>query len=159
MWSEAEDYSVHAEEKLGYESDIPAYDRCDTYFTHDLAIDTQWSKILIMNSILYLCLSVFTLFMVLGYCFLPLLCSGCMCHCLGGIAQLICIIFTGVNRYSRASERCLENQEWELKDHGDKIGDLFIAQAVLYLFYNCCTCAILVVIGQIGRNKSARDTA
>ena len=109
MWVEAQDYNEHAESELGYDSDIPAYDRCGTYHTHDLAIDTQWSKILTMNSILYLCLSIFTVFMILGLYYLPLLCSGCSCHCLGSLAQLICIIFTGVNSYSRATKLCIEN--------------------------------------------------
>ena len=147
MWIEATDYSSFAEDNLGYESDIPAYDRCGTYHEHDLAIDTQWSKTLIMNSILYLCLSIFTLFLLFGFYFLPLLSCGCMFHCCGSFAQLICIVFTGVNSYSRASERCSENVDWELKDHAAKIQDLFIAQATLYLFYNCCTCAILSVLG------------
>ena len=51
---------------------------------------------------------------------------------------------TGVFRYSTEGKACAALPG---NEHGEKIQSLFIAQCVLYCFYNCCVgCIIQVAI-------------
>ena len=135
MWSEAQDYDDLAA-TVGYTGSVPAYDLCGN-MDADTIDGTQWSVILAFNSILYLCLSISTLCLFLGSFFPPLLCCGICGHCFGGCGALAALIVTGVFRFQTAGADCAENSVGLLKDHGEKIESMFIAQCVLYCFYGC----------------------
>ena len=130
MWSEAQDVDAVLE---------GAYDSCGLVVPGDSGsvalMDTQWSTLLALNSILYLLLTIFTVFIVIGAWFSPLLCVGAIGHCLGSMTQFAAIIVTGVFRYSAEGTLCAAIPG---NEHGEKIQGLFIAQCVLFCFYNCC---------------------
>ena len=122
LWSDAIDYNDKAE-KLGYTSSVSAYNRCG--YPEERAVNTKWSAIYIFNSILYLCLSTFTILLLVGAIKWQLLCSGCLGHCLGILIQLVCICMTGAWRYSMDGSKCADNPDF--KDHADKLQALFIS--------------------------------
>ena len=71
-------------------------------------IDTKWSIVLSFNALLYLILSISTVFLVVGTFWWPLICCGALGHCLGGCAMFACIVVTGVFRYTTEGKLCAE---------------------------------------------------
>ncbi len=88
-------------------------------------LDTRWSLVLAMNSILYLCLSVFTVLMLVGALWWPLACGGSIGHCCGGWVQALIIIMTGAYRYSEDGNLCAQNEAFVTI--ADKIAGLYLA--------------------------------
>ena len=119
LWTEADDYSRKSRLNPAYiQTSVSAYDRCGAPL--ELAVNTKWSVIYMFNAILYLCLSTFTVLLLVGAIKWQLLCSGCAGHCLGIVVQFVCIVCTGVWRYSDEGKSCAENNP-DFKDHADKI--------------------------------------
>ena len=75
--------------------------------------DTHWGVILAFNSLLYLCLSIFTCCLLLGtfhgYAW-PLCCVGGCGHTFGSCVHLACVIVTGNIRFSDEGKYCAENE-------------------------------------------------
>ena len=139
MWQDATDFNEKAE-SVDLETktttlaenetsnlkgvEISPYDRCGAEI--GLGVEsTKWSTILAFNSVLYLCLAVFTVICFIGATCQPLICGAVLGHCCGGCAQFICIIMTGAYRYSEQGEACAENPDFS--DHADKIQQLFVS--------------------------------
>ena len=92
-------------------------------------------------------MAVFALLVLIGKWLKISLFCGAFGLCCGNCAVFACLIVTGVFRYSTEGNLCADtvqfaavpDQDEIFMDHGDKIAALFIAQAILYCFYSCCT--------------------
>ena len=143
MWDEAKEWNEVSDASSGLVGD---YDSCGGLLTDDKS--TNWETLLAFNACLYLTLSICTFLSMVGAFFAPLICCGCVGQCCGGIAALVCLIMTGVWRFSSEGEACAEVEGF--KDHADEIKALFIAQCVLLCFYNCCAGATFQLAIQSG---------
>ena len=121
------------------------------------SLDTKWSVVLTLNSILYLVLVLTTLSTVLGAFFKPFLAfSVCGCCC-GLGAELAAIIVTGVMRYSEDGEKCAKHTMTmaangdTFEDHGNKIQNLFISQCVLFSVLQCFSGCAFFVATEVAR--------
>lgn len=96
-----------------------------------------------MNSILFLCLSIFTLLILLGILWPPALVIAAFCHLIGVFAYLGCTFSTGVLRHSDDGTECakretpatLEANGSTFKDHGALIQSLWTVMIVFFLLY------------------------
>ena len=104
----------------GYDdSEAPFYDMCDTYLVRQgEPLDTKWTFMLALNSMVYLCLTAFTLCLMVGTFWSPCSYVGGCGHFFGGCAQLATIVITGMLRYSLNGKRCAD--EFMTED-GEKI--------------------------------------
>ena len=150
MWAKEQAFNKDAK-TLGYTGSVNYYDTCGLG-TEDGAPNTQWSILIIFNSVLYLCHSVFTLCFCVGVFLWPLICCGAIGHSLGALAQIASIVITGLFRYRSEGAACAETMVvidiedgTTFEDHGKLIQDLFISQCVIFLFYNCCVSMICQV--------------
>ena len=95
-------------------------------------------------------LTVATVLLVLGTCFIPFWCCGCCIQLCGGFAYLACVIVTGVFRFRSEGSKCSKSDalvidDTKFSDHGDLIKDLFISQCALYLVFSIWANVILGV--------------
>ena len=110
-----------------YSDDYPYYDTCG--FGNTLQGDkTGWMVVLAYASILYLLFTVFSLIVVISYCFPIIAPLGICGHCLGPCAHFALIVVTGVYRYSDNSKKCADSElfvhkdpDVTFEDHGTKI--------------------------------------
>ena len=139
MWTEAQDYNDKiVESNVGSDSDMP-YDKCGSQTGEDSAgLDTKWSVILAFNSILYLIFAISHLFILLSNLFKPLFYIGCCGICCMPAGVLACLITTGIFRFSDDGGKCADDGIGLFKEHGETIMAAFIAQCVLFCFYQCC---------------------
>ena len=113
LWNKADEFNESAF-RQGYSGSVQAFDRCNswTIFLQNqnvderLLLDTKWSLVIVLNTIMYLSLSVFTLLMLVGALWWPLACGGSVGHCCGGWVQALVIILTGAYRYSEDGNLC-----------------------------------------------------
>ena len=109
-------------------------------------VDTKWTLVLALNSIVYIILASGTFCTILGSFFAPfLLCSFCQVCC-GTCLHFATIVVTGVFRFVSQGDACSKSQlliadDTSFKDVGSTIQNLFISQCVLYSFYNCIAIA------------------
>ena len=137
----------------GYAGSESAYDTCGTLnLLEGQSVNTKWSVLLAFNSLLYLILSCLTFCVCLSTILWPLCVFG-FGHICGGCGVLACLIVTGVFRYSKDGEACANSDlpvtadGVTFADHATTIQNLFIAQCVLIIFYNCCV-GVLMSAGQ-----------
>ena len=151
MWTQAQDFD-RAGDAMGMSN---YYDSCGSLGSlgrveslesqggSTVEMNTKWSVVLAFNSILYLLLTITTLSIVLGSCFMPALVFAACGICCGGMAELAAIIVTAVMRYSRDGEKCAKytlavaSNGDTFEDHGNKIQALFISQCVLTFVLQC----------------------
>ena len=154
MWTQ----SIKLDEFKSNYGQTLTYDRCvaDPYALHldysASTLDTQWSFLLAFNSILYVCLGLFTLFLCSSSLLRPCIIAGACGHFFGFCTHLAGIIITGILRFGRDGELCSfntddvpyneEGDSFKFSDHGAKIQYLFISSCALYFFHNCCICTI-----------------
>ena len=112
-----------------------SYDHCATKIPE--LIDTQWTIVFAYNALLYLGLSIMSIFLLVGAWLWPCRVCGFCGHCCGVIFHILGITLAGVMRYNKAGTQCATTTAF--KADGDLLASLFISQCCLLLFYNCCT--------------------
>ena len=154
MWTQAQDFDragvamgksnyYDSCGSLGSLGNLGSLESLGSQAGYMLEMNTKWSVVLAFNSILYLLLTITTLSIVLGSCFMPALAFAACGLCCGGMAELAAIIVTAVMRYSRDGERCAKytmavaTNGDTFEDHGNKIQALFISQCVLTFVLQC----------------------
>ena len=107
----------------------------------------MWRYVFMANTILYAAHAVLTVCFCLTVIWWPCRAIAHYGHCLGCLAHLGIIIWTGISRYSRNGMICSElksrvfygedkTSSFEYAEHGKKLETLFIIACTLFCFYN-----------------------
>ena len=133
---------------------ITSYDWCGSTEAHN----TNWSSIYLFNAILYTTVSAFLIISFIGIIKVQLLKASLCCVNTASFAILICIVFTGISRFNIAGTNCAESKVDDLfAEDGATLKNLFIAQCILLVPFNCLVSCTMFTAGAAAVMKQSRD--